>query len=125
MNTLSSMFLMAPPAGATPEQGTGQLVTTLLMFGAIFLIFWLLIIRPQNKRQKEQKAMLEALGKGDKVVSIGGIHGTITSLNETTVILKVDDNTTMEFSRSAISSVIQKKGQSGSKPADGNAQSGD
>ncbi len=125
MNTLPSMFLMAPPAGATPEQGTGQLVTTLLMFGAIFLIFWFLIIRPQNKRQKEQKAMLESLDKGDKVVSIGGIHGTIVSLNENTVILKVDDNTKMEMSRSAVSSVTRKKGQSGSKPADDTAQSGD
>jgi preprotein translocase subunit YajC len=68
-------------------------------------IFYFLIIRPQNKKQKETRKMLEALKKGDKVVTIGGIHGTISSVKEKSVLLKVDDNVKIEFARSAIASV--------------------
>lgn len=68
-------------------------------------IFYFLIIRPQNKKQKDTQKMLAALKKGDRVTTIGGIHGTIQSVKENTVIVKVDENSKMEFSRSAISSV--------------------
>ena len=81
------------------------MLMSLLPFAAIIGIFYFLIIRPQNKKQKETQKMLSALKKGDKVVTIGGLHGTIQSVKETTVIIKVDDNVKMEFSRSAISGV--------------------
>jgi len=81
------------------------MIQTLLIFGAVFLIFWLLIIRPQNKKQKETQKMIAAVKKGDKVVTAGGVHATVSSVKEKTVILKVDDNTKMEFSKSAISAV--------------------
>ena len=77
-----------------------------LMIGAIVILFYFLIIRPQNKKQKETKRMLEAIKKGDKVVSIGGIHGSVFQVKDSTVILKVDDNTKMEFTKNAISSVV-------------------
>jgi preprotein translocase subunit YajC len=54
--------------------------------------------------------MLASIKKGDKVVSIGGIHGTVVAVKETTVVVKVDDNTRMEFSRNAISSIVNRKG---------------
>jgi preprotein translocase subunit YajC len=76
-----------------------------LPFVLIIGIFYFLIIRPQNKKQKETQKMLAALKKGDKVVTIGGVHGTIQSVKEGSVIVKVDENCKMEFSRSAISSV--------------------
>jgi len=79
---------------------------TFLPFVAIIAIFYFLIIRPQNKKQKETKEMLAALKKGDKVVTIGGIHGTIQTVKEQTVIVKVDGATKIEFSRSAISSIV-------------------
>jgi len=82
---------------------------TLVTFGLVFLIFYFLIIRPQNKRQKDTKKMLEALKKGDSVVTIGGIRGTIASLKGDAVVLKVDDNVKIQFSRSAISSVTEAK----------------
>ena len=59
----------------------------------------------QNKKQKETEKMLNALKKGDKVITIGGIHGVVSSVKEKTVILKVDDDCKMEFNRTAISSV--------------------
>jgi preprotein translocase subunit YajC len=73
----------------------------------VFVIFYFLIIRPQNKKQKETKKMLASLKKGDRVVTIGGIHGSITSIKDDTVTLKIDSSTKMTFSRSAISNVVE------------------
>ena len=77
----------------------------LLSIVMIFVIFYFFIIMPQNKKQKETEKMIAALKKGDKVITIGGIHGVVTSTKEKTVIVKVDDSTKIEFSRSAIASV--------------------
>jgi preprotein translocase subunit YajC len=90
--------------GGTP--GGGNPLMHMIPFAAIILIFYFLLIRPQNKKRKETEKMLSAIKKGDKVVTIGGIHGTIQNVKESTVILKVDDNVKIEFLRSAISSVI-------------------
>ncbi|QTQ12293.1 preprotein translocase subunit YajC [Treponema parvum] len=76
-------------------------------FVLIILIFYFFIIRPQSKKQKETQKMLDALKKGDKVITIGGIHGVISSVKERTVVVKVDDNTKIEFNRSAVSGVVQ------------------
>ena len=89
---------------------TGSMWTTVIMFVAIIAIFYFLIIRPQKKRDKETKAMLDAMKKGDKVITIGGIHGTVVTVKEQTVVIKVDDNTRMEFTKSAISTVVNKDG---------------
>ena len=97
------MLLMGAPGGEAPT-GPAALMNFFPLI-AIIGIFYFLIIRPQNKKQKETQKMLAALKKGDKVVTIGGIHGTIQTVRETTVIVRVDENTKMEFSRSAISSI--------------------
>ncbi len=88
---------------------TGSMVTSLIMFAAIILIFYFLIIRPQKKRDKETKAMLAAIKKGDKIVTIGGIHGTVVAVKDQTVVVKVDDNARIEFSKNAISTVVNKE----------------
>jgi preprotein translocase subunit YajC len=100
-------LLMASPQGAEGAQGgaAGGFMT-FLPFVAIIAIFYFLIIRPQNKKQKETQKMLSALKKGDKIVTIGGVHGTIQSVKEQSVVIKVDDSTKIEFSRSAISSIV-------------------
>ncbi|TVR67911.1 MAG: preprotein translocase subunit YajC [Spirochaetaceae bacterium] len=100
---------MGAPGGAGASGGATSIAPTLVTFGLVFAIFYFLIIRPQNKRQKQTQQMLQALKKGDRVVTIGGIRGTIFSLKEDTAVLKVDDNTKIQFSRSAISQVIDKK----------------
>jgi len=79
--------------------------TMLLMIGAFIAIFYFLLIRPQSKKRKETEKMLSALKKGDRIVTIGGIYGTIHNVRDTTVIVKVDDSTKLEFLRSAISTV--------------------
>lgn len=95
-------FLLAmQPAGN--GQGGGGMVSTLIMFAAIFAIFYFMIIRPQQKRQKQREAMLGELKKGDKIVTSGGIHGTVTGLSEGTVLVDVGNNVKMTFDRNAIS----------------------
>lgn len=99
-------FLQAAGSGAGSASGSGSLLTGIVPFLLIIVIFYFFLIRPQNKKQKETEKMLNALKKGDKVVTIGGIHGVVTSVKEDkTVVLKVDENCKMEFNRSAISSV--------------------
>ncbi|MCR5046972.1 MAG: preprotein translocase subunit YajC [Treponema sp.] len=99
--SILSLLQAAPNTSTTGSFGS-LIVTVVLMIG----IFYFFLIRPQNKKQKEMEKMLSALKKGDKVVTIGGIHGVVSSTKEKTVILKVDDNTKLEFSRSAIASVV-------------------
>lgn len=78
----------------------------IITFGLVFVIFYFFIIRPQNKKQKDTEKMIAAVKKGDKVITIGGIHGEVTSTKETTVIVKVDENCKLEFNRSAIATVV-------------------
>ncbi len=95
MNILN-MFLLQAPA----QQGSSW--SGILMIVLIFVIFWLFFIRPQNKRAKEQQKFRESLQKGDKVVTIGGIHGKVEEVRENTVLVSVDHNTKIEFEKSAI-----------------------
>ena len=99
------IFAMAPQGG----EGGGGLVSTLIMFGAIFLIFYFMIIRPQQKRAKEKEKMLSNLEKGDKVVTNGGIHGVIAGLEDKTALLMISESTKIKIDRSAIVTVLAKK----------------
>jgi len=99
------MALLMGGAPAGGESTPGSTLMGFLPLVAIIAIFYFLILRPQNKKQKDTQKMLAALKKGDRVVTIGGIHGVIQSVKESTVIVKVDDNVKLELSRSAISSV--------------------
>jgi len=106
MYTFFLPLLMAPPPEGAAEAGAGSIITSFLPFIAVILIFYFLIIRPQNKKRKETEKMLGALKKGDRIVTIGGVYGTIQAVKETTVIVKVDENVKLEFTRSAISTVL-------------------
>lgn len=91
----------APPQG---EQGGGApaFLFQMLPLILIFVIFYFLLIRPQQKKQKLQREMIEALKKGDKVVTTSGIYGTIEYLSQSTVTLRVADDVKIKVSRSAI-----------------------
>jgi preprotein translocase subunit YajC len=102
------------------SQQSGGTFVTILTMAAVFVVFYLFIIRPQNKKQKDTEKMVNALKKGDKVITIGGIHGEVTSTKEQTVIVKVDDDCKLEFSRSAIATVVKdEKAEKAEKPAKG------
>jgi preprotein translocase subunit YajC len=94
------MYLQAAPDGG------GNLFSLLIPFILMFVVFYFLLIRPQQKRNKLRNQMLSALKKGDKVVTIGGLHGTIDSLTDDIVVLKVNDVTKLTFDRSAVNNVV-------------------
>ena len=81
-----------------------DLLSSLMPLVVLFAIFYFLIIRPQQKQQKEHKAMLEALGKGDKIVTSGGLIVEITKVEETFLTVKNTDGTTLRVARSFIAS---------------------
>lgn len=103
MNSLFSGLNLMQDGSAT-----GSMLSTIIMFGAVFAIFYFMIIRPQNKKQKAMQKMIEAVKKGDRVITIGGIHGTVQSVKDKTVVIKVDDSARIEFSKSAVASVDSK-----------------
>ncbi len=98
--------------------GAGQLVSMLIPFALIILVFYFLIIRPQNRKQKETQAMLASIKKNDRVVTIGGMRGTVQAVRDDAIVLKVDENVKIEFNKSAIASVIRPQvSKNGSKDA--------
>ncbi len=82
-----------------------SLMNMVLWFAVFFGIIYFIIIRPNSKQQKERRNMLDSLRLRDKVITIGGIHGTVTKINEDTVIVKVANNVELEFIRPAIQSI--------------------
>ena len=72
---------------------------------AIFIVFYFFMIRPQARREKERRAMIDAVKKGDKVVTAGGIHGTIIQVDEGSLLIQVDQNVKLRFEKSAVASV--------------------
>jgi len=72
----------------------------------MFAIFYFLLIRPQQKRQKQVKEMQDNLSKGDKIVTIGGLHGTVDALDDLTIVLKCGDGTRLTYDRQAIREVL-------------------
>lgn len=89
---------MGPQASGNPMV---QLFPILLMF----LVFYVIVIRPHKKEQDEKKKKVAALQKNDRVVTAGGIHGTVVNVKEDSIILRVDDSVKMEFDKEAISRV--------------------
>ncbi len=80
---------------------------TFVMLGAMVLIFYLFILRPQQKKQKERQKLLDSVKKGDKVVTVGGAHGTVVGVEEKTLLVQIADNVKVKFDRSAVSTIIR------------------
>jgi preprotein translocase subunit YajC len=97
------LFLAQQQAGQA--QSGGLWYMQLLPFAFIFIIFYFLLIRPQQKRQKEHQQLLSNLKTGDKVVTSSGIHGLIANVKDTTFLVKVADNVKIEVDKNAIASV--------------------
>ncbi len=91
----------------TQPDATSSLISTVIMFVAIFLIFYFLIIRPQQKRAKEHQKLIESLKKGDKVITSSGIHGKVVGLDDKTVLIEVDDGVKIKFEKAAIAAVTR------------------
>ncbi|HPU86277.1 MAG TPA: preprotein translocase subunit YajC [Candidatus Latescibacteria bacterium] len=104
MLTGGNAFAMgAQPSGGQASSPWGMFVPLLLMF----VVLYFFMIRPQQKRQKEKEKMLEALKKGDRVLTLGGIYGDIQQVKDNVVVLRIAENVKVEVQRSAISSVVE------------------
>lgn len=95
-----SMLLAAEPAAG------GNIWQMIWPFILMFAVFYFLLIRPQQKKQKARNALLNQLKKGDKIATVGGLHGTIVELTDDTVVLRVNDTMKLTFERSAINTVL-------------------
>lgn len=95
MNILT--LLQAAPAA---QQGGG--LSMWIMLALIFVVMWFFMIRPQRKQQKELENFRNALKKGDKIVTIGGIYGTVCEIKEDSVLIEVDNNVKIRVSKQAL-----------------------
>jgi preprotein translocase subunit YajC len=100
MTNLLNVLLMAPPQGqGTSSQSSWLSFLPLIL---IVIVFYLFFIRPQMKRSKDQKKFRESLEKGQKVITIGGIHGKIVEIQETTVTIEVEGQVRLRVEKSAV-----------------------
>ena len=90
------------------QQAAGSIVSFLPLV-LIFVVFYFLLIKPQQKERKRHEEMVKALAKNDEVVTSGGIHGTIVNVKETSVVLRVDENAKMEVDKFAIAYTVKKR----------------
>jgi preprotein translocase subunit YajC len=100
-----ALFLAQAPAPAPPGPGSGLI--SILPFVFIFVIMYYVMLRPQMRRQKEQAKLVSALKTGDRVVTSSGIHGLISNVKDTTVIVKVADNVKLEMEKTAVTNVVK------------------
>ncbi|HYS17930.1 MAG TPA: preprotein translocase subunit YajC [Candidatus Binatia bacterium] len=98
-------------AASAPGGGAQSMLPTIIMIGSMLAIFYFLLLRPQQRQKQDRERMLASIKKGDRVVTTGGLHGTVTGLNEHTVVLRVADQVKVEFDRSAIGRVVAGQGE--------------
>ena len=99
--------------GSPSEGGQPNPIASLLPFVLMFLVLYLLILRPQMRKQKNQQRMIDELEKNDEIVTSGGIHGTILNIKDDILVVKIADNVKIEVSRAAVSRVKNKEDDKG------------
>lgn len=99
--------------GGPPAEGGGggSAILGMLPFILMFLVLYLLILRPQMKKQKAHQKMVDELKKGDQVVTSGGLHGVVVNIKDDVVVLKIAENVKVDLSRSAVSQVKGNEGE--------------
>jgi preprotein translocase subunit YajC len=102
-------FAQAATAAPANSASSGGGFGFFIPFIFIFVIMYFIMIRPQQRRQKEQQKLISALKTGDDVITSSGIHGRITNVKDSTVMLRVDDNVKIEMDKTAITTVVKTK----------------
>lgn len=92
-----------------PADGQGNPIAMFLPLILIFIVFYFFIIRPQKKKEDERKKMIESVKKGDRIVTIGGLHGTVTQVDEGSLLVQVDTNTKLRIDKNAVATVAREK----------------
>lgn len=106
------------PLLAEDPKPSGFPVELLVMMGLLFVVMWVVMIRPQQKKQKELAQKIESLKKGDKVVTIGGLHGMINHVSKKTISLKVNDGNFLTFDKKAVATILTDKDEDSSEKED-------
>jgi preprotein translocase subunit YajC len=101
-------------AAGGQQGGFGAFVPLILMF----VIFYFLLIRPQQKKTKEHRKMIEGLKKGDRIVTSGGIHGRVTGITDATITVEIADKVRVKLNRGNVAGVMQQGGQAPKEEAD-------
>ncbi|HMS64176.1 MAG TPA: preprotein translocase subunit YajC [Ignavibacteria bacterium] len=99
-NILKPLLLQAAPGGIE------SILSSIVPFLLIIVIFYFLILRPQQKKQKERAVLLESLKKGDKVVTAGGIYGTVEGIEDKILLVKIADNVKIKIERSSVTTIL-------------------
>jgi len=89
--------------GASAEGGGGGGSSMLIMLVAIFAIFYFLMIRPESKRRKERQSMIDSLARGDKIVTMGGLHGEVQDVHDDKIVIRIAENLKVEIAKTAVS----------------------
>ena len=106
MHSLFFAFSNNPSGGA---QGGSSLLVSFVPILLIFVIFYLLLILPQQKKQKQHQNMLNSLSKGDRIVTTGGMYGTVADVKDNMIVLKISEDVKVELVKNAVAAVIDKK----------------
>ncbi len=101
-------FFISSAYAQAGAQGGGSIYPTLIMVGLFFVFMYFMIIRPQSKRQKEHKQLMQSLDKGNEVITQGGVAGRIRDVGENFIVLEVAKGVEIRMQKSAISSVVPK-----------------
>ncbi len=109
MNLIDLLFL-AQAASPAPDTPQPSFLVSMMPLLFVFVIFYFLLIRPQQKRQKAHEKLVAAVKTGDKIVTSSGIHGIVANVKEKTIVVKVADNVKIEFDRSSVS-VVEKSAE--------------
>ena len=104
MNLLQ-VLLFAQQGGAEGQQGSPY--SMFIFLGLVIFVFYFFMIRPQRKKEKEARQFRESLGKGEKVVTIGGMHGKIVEVQETTFTVETESGARMRIEKSAVSHTVK------------------
>jgi preprotein translocase subunit YajC len=105
IDPISAAGLLSMQAGSPDQPAANPIIGFLVPMGLILIIFYFLLIRPANKKQKAIQAMLSNLKNGDKVITTGGIHGVVSGMKDEIVHLKIADGVKIEISRNAIAAL--------------------
>lgn len=103
---IAEAYAMGAPGGAGAQGGGGGL-SSLIMMVVIFAIFYFILIRPQQKKMKEHKKMVDELKKGERIITSGGIYGTVENSTPDTLTVKIAEGVKVKITRSSVAAVVK------------------
>ena len=111
MRVFELLAMFSPPPAGTEPNPTGQMLQMVVTFGILGVMFYFLLIRPQQKQRKEQENLLKNVKSGDKILLNSGIFGIVTNVKDKSLMVKIADNVKVEVLKSAVGSVVQKSAE--------------